>query len=133
MSAYLIESGADVNVPLPETGETPLHAALSKVNRLDYDQLIKLLLTKGADPNIKTKEGVETGAFMRDCGIKGETALHRAAAFGTETVVKQLLDAGAKRDKGHEWRFPASWYLRPRSILRLLCYDSFSVRPDAGG
>src|SRR6185295_15344621 len=29
---FLIESGADVNRPLQDTGETPLHAALCKAN-----------------------------------------------------------------------------------------------------
>ena len=30
---FLVEYGADVNFPLPDTGETPLHAALCKANR----------------------------------------------------------------------------------------------------
>ena len=30
---FLIERGADVNHPMPDTGETPLHAALCKANR----------------------------------------------------------------------------------------------------
>ena len=29
---------------------------------------------------------------------KGETPLHRAAAFGTEDAVQMLLDAGARKD-----------------------------------
>ena len=48
---YLIENGADVNFPLAETGETPLHAALSKTNRWKYTPVVKLLLSHGADPN----------------------------------------------------------------------------------
>src|SRR5262245_37422779 len=31
---FLIENSADANFPLPDTGETPLHATLTKANRL---------------------------------------------------------------------------------------------------
>src|SRR5262249_21923594 len=60
---FLIESGADVNHPSSDTGETPLHAALSKTDRLTYDLVLKVLLQNGADPNRATKPNVETGAF----------------------------------------------------------------------
>src|SRR5262245_14972393 len=48
---FLIERGADVNHPLPDTGETPLHSALCKINRPAYDLVVKVLLAAGADPN----------------------------------------------------------------------------------
>jgi ankyrin repeat protein len=66
---------------------------------------------------------------MRDCRTKGETPLHRAAAFGTEATIQMLLDAGARVDakdmNGDSALAWASWYLRPRSILRMLCYGEF--------
>jgi ankyrin repeat protein len=128
---YLINNGADVNYPLANTGETPLHAALSKTTRPEYVALIKILLHHGADLNSKTKESVETGAFMRDCRTKGETPLHRAAAFAPEEIIQMLLEAGAQRDlKDMYGDSPlgwASWYLRPRSILKKLCYGDFRV------
>src|SRR3954470_9593469 len=34
---FLIEHGADANFPLPDTGETPLHAAVCKANRPAYN------------------------------------------------------------------------------------------------
>ncbi|MGI8742445.1 MAG: ankyrin repeat domain-containing protein [Bryobacteraceae bacterium] len=34
---FLIERGADVNQPLPDTGETALHSALCTTNRLAYN------------------------------------------------------------------------------------------------
>ena len=130
---FLIEHGADVNHPLPDTGERPLHAALSKISRPEYTKLVSVLLSHGADPNVKAKDNVETGAFMRDCRTKGETPLHRAAAFAPEDVVQLLLDAGARRDitdmHGDSPLSWASWYLRPRPILRQLCYGDFYVRP----
>ena len=129
---YLIDNGADVNYPLLDTGETPLHAALSKSARPEYEALVKILLGRGADLNSKTKNGIETGAFMRDCRTKGETPLHRAAAFAPEEIIEHLLEAGARREStdmhGDTPLTWASWYLRSRSILKKLCYGNFSVR-----
>ena len=73
-----------------------------------------------------------------DTGIasvtKGETPLHRAAAFGTEDTIRMLLDAGAKIDAqdadGNSPLGWASWYLRPDTILRMLCYGDFHIRPN---
>ena len=128
---FLLDNGANVNYPLRDTGETPLHAALSKSSRQDFGELIQVLLDHGANPNTKTADNIETDAFMRDCRTKGETALHRAAAFASEDIIKLLLDAGANReikdmhgDSPLSW---ASWYLRPRPILKLLCYGNFKV------
>ena len=130
---FLIEQGANVNLPLPDTGETPLHAALCKANRPAYDLVVKVLLAHGAHPNCVTKPGAETGAFMRDCRTKGETPLHRAAAFSSEETSQLLLDAGAIVDardmNGDSPLTWASWHLRPDSILRKLCYGDFSIHP----
>ena len=95
---FLIEQGADVNKPRPETGESPLHAALCTANRQAHDDVVKVLLASGANPNCATRPSVETDHFMRDCRTKGETPLHRAAAFGTEATIQMLLDAGARID-----------------------------------
>ena len=131
---FLLESGADANHQLPDTGETALHAALCKANRPRHDYVVEVLLDHGANPGLATTPGVETGAFMRDCRTKGETPLHRAAAFGSERAVELLLEAGAERDvkdvNGESPLSWASWHLRPPSILRLLCYDGFSVHPN---
>lgn len=128
---FLLERGADSNRPLAETGETPLHAAVCKANRPAYDLVLKVLLARGADPNAVTNPHVDTGDFMRDARTKGETPLHRAAAFGSEEAIRLLLDAGAKVDardvNGDSPLAWASWHLRPDSILRLLCYDGFVI------
>src|SRR5688572_14702486 len=52
---FLIEKGADVNHPLPDTAETPLHAALCKANRPAYDHVVEVLLANGANPNSVTR------------------------------------------------------------------------------
>ena len=130
---FLIESGADVNSSDPDSGETPLHSALSS-HRPSQNLVVKVLLGGGADPNRATKPAAETGAFMRDCLTKGETSLHRAAAFAREETIQMLLDAGAKIDaKDMHGDSPlgwASWYLRPDPILRKLLYGRISIRPN---
>jgi uncharacterized protein len=96
--------------------------------------VVKVLLAAGADPNVATKPNVETAAFMRDCRTKGETALHRAAAFGTDEAIDMLLKAGGRRDatdmNGESPLSWASWHLRPASVLRKLCYDGFNIHPN---
>jgi ankyrin repeat protein len=133
---FLIERGADVNRPEADTDETPLHTALCNTNRLAYNLVLRVLLAHGANPNCVTKKNVETGAFMRDCRTKGETPLHRAAAFGDEEAIQLLLDAGAVIDaKDMNGESPlswASWYARPIPILRKLLFGNHRIHPDYG-
>jgi ankyrin repeat protein len=135
MCQFLLEKGANVNHALPDTGEVALHAALCKVNRTAYDPVLKVLLAHGADPNRATKVGVPTGAFMRDCRTRGETPLHRAAAFGDAEAIQLLLAAGAvidARDANGDTPLSwASWYLRSGAILRLLSHGDHTIS-DAG-
>ncbi|HEX8569039.1 MAG TPA: ankyrin repeat domain-containing protein [Caulobacteraceae bacterium] len=132
---FLIEQGADPNHPLPETGETPLHAALCRVGGPAAERVLAVLLGAGADPNVATTAGAETGCFTRDSRTRGETPLHRAAAFGCAETVQRLLEAGASReardahgDTPLAW---ASWHLRPAEIVRKLCYDGHALHPAA--
>jgi ankyrin repeat protein len=131
---FVLEHGADVNAGDEQTGETPLHNALSKPDRMVYDRVLAVLLAHGAKVNVATKPGVETGAFMRDCRTKGETPLHRAAAFGEAETIRMLKDAGAllevkdvNGDTPLSW---ASWYGRPNSVLRELLYGNFRIHPE---
>jgi ankyrin repeat protein len=132
---FLIENGADANRKLEQTGETPLHAALSKANRPAAEHVAAILLNAGADPNAVTLAGAETGCFMRDSRTRGETPLHRAAAFGTEAAIRLLLDAGgspaardAYGDTPLSW---ASWHLRPVAVLRLVSLEGMAIHPEA--
>jgi ankyrin repeat protein len=131
---FLVENGADVNEADADTGETPLHSALCTPAREAHDLVLRVLLAHGADSNRATRPSVETGCFMRDCRTKGETSLHRAAAFGTESTLDLLLAAGARREardvNGDTPLGWASWYGRPDAILRKLCYGNHSIRPD---
>jgi len=128
---FLIAQGADANSPVAETGETPLHSALCKAGRPYFLYVIKLLVENGADVNAKTIPGKETGGFMRDVRTKGETPLHRAAAYGDEEMIQYLLDHGADRQaRDAHGNSPISWaseHLRPGSILHLLSFEGQSV------
>lgn len=129
---YLIETGADVSFMLPGSGETALHNCI-KPNRPVSNYLVELFLRHGADPNARTKTGEETGSFMRDVRTKGETPLHRAAAFGNEQTIRLLLQGGADKtikdafgDSPMSW---ASWHNRPGKILALLAYAEHQIHP----
>jgi ankyrin repeat protein len=131
---FLLENGASACSVDPETGETPLHSALTNEDRVRYDLVLQVLLRAGADPDAATTPGVPTGAFMRDARTRGETPLHRAALFGTPATVRLLLDAGASReardifgDTPLGW---ASWARRPVDVLRLLLYGEHRIQPN---
>ena len=83
----LLEIGADPNAPVDD-GFPPLMAALVKgrpapgaTTRDDVDEIVRLLLRSGADPNQR--------------GINDYTALHMAVAERRPLAVRLLLDAGA--------------------------------------
>ncbi len=128
---FLISQGANVNAKVDKTNETPLHNALSKAGRPYYFYVVKLLVQNGANVNAKTLPGIETGAFMRDVRTKGETPLHKAAAYADERTIKFLLDHGAnKKAKDAHGDSPISWaseHLRPGNILALLSYDEHRI------
>ena len=134
---FVIERGAEVNRADHDTGETALHSALCSEQRLGRNRVMRVLLANGADPNCATKPSMETGGFMRDVRTRGETPLHRAAAFGDEESIQLLLEAGATIDakdmNGDSPLTWASWHLRPTAILRKLCYGDFYVRPGSAG
>ncbi|MDG2450740.1 MAG: ankyrin repeat domain-containing protein [Saprospiraceae bacterium] len=131
---FLINQGADVNAHVDKTEETPLHNALAKAGRPYYFYTVKLLVEKGANINSPTLPNIETGAFIRDVRTKGETPLHRAAAYADVQTIKFLLDNGAdKSAKDINGDSPLSWasiHLRPGSILSLLAFGEHRIHPD---
>lgn len=128
---FLIEHGADVKSALSETGETPLHSALAKAGRPYYLFVVRLLVEHGADVNARTIPGRPTGAFMRDVRTKGETPLHRAAAYSDAATIAYLLENGADREaRDANGDSPLSWaseHLRPGSILALLSFGTHAI------
>ncbi len=127
----LLAHGADARFARADSGETALHGALAKAGRPAYAFVVRLLLERGADPNARTITGRESGAFMRDVRTKGETPLHRAAAFADLDTLTLLLQHGgdpaaldAAGDSPLSW---ASWHLRPGAILARLAYGPHHV------
>ena len=83
----LLETGANPNEPADD-GFPPLIAALTSAShapgapkRSDVDEIVRLLLSFGADPNQR--------------GINDYTALHMAVAERNALAVQMLLEAGA--------------------------------------
>ena len=125
---WLLEKGEDPNFTFTNTGENALHYTICKMSEIDERvEIAKILIAAGTDVNKKTLPGKPTLCFMRDAYLKGETPLHRAAAYGNAAIIKMLLDAGAEPsmkdangDTPISW---GSWHLRDSDILRLLIYE----------
>jgi ankyrin repeat protein len=126
----LLDRGADPNRFDPSNGESILHFATSKTSHpAERTDVVRQLIAAGADVNSRTLVGVTTLCYMRDIRTRGETPLHRAAAFGEAEMVKALIAAGAdKTAKDAHGESPltwASWHLRDTEVLKLLLYGAF--------
>lgn len=125
---WLLDKGEDANFSFADTGENALHYTISKTSEMDErTEIVKMLIAAGTDVGKKTTAGISTLCFMRDAFLKGETPLHRAAAFGNVAIIKMLLEAGAeppmKDSNGDTALSWGSWYLRDADVLRLLMYE----------
>jgi cytohesin len=117
----LLAHGADPNRGRDESMETPLHHALAGGADIE---VIRLLIDAGANTNAKTKPGICSYNFYGSTPTRGETPLHRAAAFANIEVVQLLLQADADRAAGdvngespHVW---AGWHRRDQELVELL-------------
>lgn len=122
---WFIEKKVDPNVIHLKTKESCLHNLTAKPKNIDKRfEIIKYLLSKRADPNARAAEGVETGSFMRDVQVVGETPLHRAAAYQSKATIELLLEKGADKTlrdgRGESALSWASRHWRKRDILKLL-------------
>lgn len=112
----LIIKGADVNAK-DERGQIPLHFAV----RNFYEEVVKLLITEGSDVNASMTDG-------------SWTPLLDAASTGQTTVIKLLLQHGAKVDVGDKFGytplFYAMWSKEEEAIKALISAGAdVNVRP----
>ena len=126
----LLEAGADVNRQNEHNHETAMHYAVAG----DNVEMVEVLLAHGADVGMKTKPRMRTYFLWRDARVRGETPLHRAAAWGSAQVIQLLLDAGANPstidiNKDTPLSY-ASWHMRDKSIIDMLSYEGSGVGPD---
>jgi len=125
----LLEAGADPDATYAPTGETVLHQAITKSGDPRRTHIVQALIAAGADVNRRTVPGATTQCFARDIRTRGETALHRAAAYGDPEMIAALVAAGADKtardingDSPLTW---ASWHLRDNAVLRSLLFGEF--------
>ena len=98
VAGLLIDAGADVNAKTQRTGETPLYAAARNAAQgasKSYDvylSLTKLLVAKGADPNVKLKSGSMIEDNEPHRAKAGETALHAVARSYSEKHASEICE-----------------------------------------
>lgn len=78
----LVSRGGDINKPITEGGESPMHLAVRTGNH----EVVRIFLEAGSSPAATS--------------ISGESALHIAVSEGRDDICRILLDAGA--DAGAE-------------------------------
>jgi ankyrin repeat protein len=117
----LLAHGANPNRGRAESLETPLHHALAGGADME---VIRLLIDRGADVNARTTPGVYSYNFYGSTPTRGETPLHRAAAFASIEIVQLLLQAGADRAvrdvNGETPDVWAGWHKREKELVELL-------------
>ncbi len=78
VAEYLVKAGAPIN----STSHNPLTAApIQSAASAGHDQIVKMLLANGADPNVREQ--------------RGYTPLHSAAQSGSEEIIRTLIYGGA--------------------------------------
>jgi ankyrin repeat protein len=113
---------------MPRTNPQARRCSITKRDA-ERAHIVKLLVAAGAEVNRGTVSGVVTQSFARDIRTRGETPLHRAAAYGDVEMISILVSAGAdKSAKDEHGESPltwASWHLRENDVLKLLVYGEF--------
>jgi ankyrin repeat protein len=124
----LIAAGADVNLrnTTPETfyrGMTPLQCVLEYAPSIWKDEMVRMLLAEGANPDIPTDTG--------------DTPLHRTARDGllevTKTFIMHGVNVDAQDAKGSTPLHYAAWGNRVEMVTFLLDHGADIDRADQVG
>ena len=118
ITKYLVAKGCDVNEPMPVIGLRPVHIAVEESNTAILETLLRAgasstLPSFGKDPFTPLATAARVGnldilrRLLKEEGQSvnvrvqpsiNNTALHIAAHFGQESIVKELLKLGADPD-----------------------------------
>mmetsp|Transcript_17380 Transcript_17380/g.20057 ORF Transcript_17380/g.20057 Transcript_17380/m.20057 type:complete len:421 (-) Transcript_17380:458-1720(-) len=106
IAKYLLKNCEDVNIQTKANGFTPLHCVCANGPE-NHDAIIKQLLRKGANPNIKD--------------IYGAIPLHYASYQGKDGAVKLLLENGSNPNiLNNDGKTPKEY---ASSRGNILCYE----------
>ena len=116
----LVDNGSNIELGYAPSNETPLHHATAPMGTENIE-VINYLLENNANPNSKTISNIDSHNFYKGAKTKGETPLHRAAAFCSIQTIDLLLSFGASKDNldinGDNPLSWACWYRRPKPLI----------------
>lgn len=111
---WLLEHGADPNVPCQSNGEYPLHTLCM---RGWGREMLEMFLKHGADPNLKREDG--RTAYALACAVGNVEAVETLAEHGADTILTAEEQVAADLARGRaSGPLPAS-DLRDRLFVRL--------------
>ena len=138
LAKLLIDSGFDLNEKCQALGRTPLHFAVAA----NSEEIVEILLTTGADPNVRNNAGstplhwstlcgsygmsarlLEHGAGVRIKNSAWMTPLHCALEGAVEALTQLVTEQGIETPADVDTTavpVPKEEYLRRRKVVKLV-------------